>query len=149
MTNTALNRGEFIMMAVPTAANGGDGPNSGDFLMFGNTVDTPEGNLAGIASNSYTPPTGIPNPLGIGVQFIGVFFLSVEALDGLSPASGTAINPGDRIYASGGTYDATTGCTYGCTLDANSASGTYIGNALDAIPAGQTAVIRVRLKVTG
>jgi hypothetical protein len=149
MTNTAIERAEYIMMAVPIAANNGVGPISGDFLMFGNTTDDPEGNLAGVASNSLTPPTGIVNPEGVGVQFIGAFFLSVQALDGISPASGVAIHPGDRIYASGGTYDATTGCTYGCTLDANASTGIYIGNALDAIPSGQTATIRVRLKVTG
>lgn len=144
MINNALNRGEFIMMAVPTADNAGAGPVTGEPLMFG-----ANGELAGVASNSYTPPTGIPNPQGVGVQFIGVFFLSVQALDGISPASGVAIHPGDKIYASGGTYDATTGCTYGFTLDANSSTGKYFGNALDAIPSGQTATIRVRLKVSG
>lgn len=145
MTNTSLNRGEFMMMAVPTAPNGGDGPNSGDPLMFGSAASI---GLSCVASNSYTPPTGIPNPQGIGCQFIGVFFLSVIALDGLSPASGVAINPGDKVFADGGTLDATTGCYYGFVLDGNTAA-RYFGNALDAIPSGQTAVIRVRLKVTG
>ncbi len=145
MTNTSLNRGEFIQMAVPTAPNAGVGPNSGDPLMFGKTGAP---GLACVASNSYTPPTGIPNPLGIGCQFIGVFFLSVAATDGASPPSGVAINPGDKIFAGGGTLDATTGCYYGFTLS-TIATGRYYGNALDAIPSGQTAVIRVRLKVSG
>jgi hypothetical protein len=145
MINQANPRGEFLMMAVPIAANGGVGPISGDFLLFGDD----DGALAGVAQNSYTPPTGVPNPEGIGVQFIGVFFLPVVAVDGLSPANSVAIQPGDRIYASGGTYDATTGCTYGATLDHNEATGMYIGNALDAVVAGQTTTIRVRLKVTG
>lgn len=145
MTNTALNRGEFIMMAVPTAPNAGVGPNSGDPLMFGKSASV---GLAGVASNSYTPPTGIANPLGIGVQFIGVFFLSVAATDGASPPSGVAINPGDKIYASGGTLDTTTGCYYGFALNTGT-GGRYFGNALDAIASAQTAVIRVRLKVTG
>jgi hypothetical protein len=133
------------MMAVPTAANSGVGPISGDLLLFGDS----NGVLAGVASSSYTPPTGIANPEGVGVDFIGVFFLSVVALDGLSPANAVAIQPGNRVYASGGTYDSTTGCTYGCTLDFNHATGLYIGNALDAVVAGQTATIRVRLKVAG
>src|SRR5271169_6496769 len=135
------------MMAVPAAANGGAGPYSGDVLLFG---DNEAGaSLAGVAQNSYTPPTGIPNPEGVGVQFIGVFFLTVVALNQLSPGTGVAIAPGDPVYADGGTYDATTGCTYGFTLDANEATGHYFGNALDAVASGQTAIIRVRLKVTG
>jgi hypothetical protein len=144
--NQANPRGEFLMMAVPVAANGGVGPYSGDVLMFGaSSVNQ----MAGVAENGYTPPTGVPNPEGIGVAFIGVFFLPVVALNGLSPASPTAIYPGDRVYASGGTYDQTTGCTYGFTLDANSSTGAHFGNALDYVPAGQTATIRVRLKVGG
>lgn len=147
--NNANARGEFLMMAVPVADNSGVGPVTNEPLMFGKTLDTPEGNMCGVAQNSYTPPTGVPNPEGIGVAFIGVFFLSVVGLDGISPATPLAIAPGDRVYADGGTYDATTGCTYGFTLNGNNTTGEYFGNALDAVPAGQTATIRVRLKVTG
>jgi len=145
MINQANPRGEFLMMAVPKADNGGTGPTSGEPLMFG---DVGTHRLFGVAQNSYTPPTGIPNPEGVGVQFIGVFFLSVAADNGVSPVSGVAIAPGDPVFATGGTYDSTTGCTYGFVLDANT-SGEYVGNALDAIPASQSATIRVRLKVTG
>jgi hypothetical protein len=141
--NTANPRGEFLMMAVPTADNAGAGPVTGEPLMFGNTPA-----LACVAQNSYTPPTGVPNPQGVGCQFIGVHFLSVSANNGASPPAGVAIAPGDRVYATGGTYDATTGCTYGFVLDANS-SGRYFGNSLDALPSGQTGVVRVRLKVAG
>lgn len=143
--NNANPRGEFLMMAVPTADNAGAGPVTGEPLMFGNASI----GLAGVAQNSYTPPTGVPNPQGVGVQFIGVFFLSVSGNLGDSPPTGAAINPGDRVYASGGTLDATTGCLYGFVLDANSSTGRYFGNALDAVPSGQTATIRVRLKVEG
>ena len=59
------------------------------------------------------------------------------------------INPGDRVYAFGGAIDVTTGCLYGFSLNTNSNVGWYYGNSLDAIPAGQTATIRVRLKVGG
>src|SRR5271169_2224352 len=137
------------MMAVPVADNGGVGPISGEPLMFGKNTSDITRVLTGVAQNSYTPPTGIPNPEGVGVQLIGVFFLTVVALNQLSPGTGVAIAPGDPVYADGGTYDATTGCTYGFTLDANEATGHYFGNALDAVASGQTAIIRVRLKVTG
>ena len=145
MTNNAINHAEFITMPVPAAVNAGVGPITGDPLMFGAASSV---GLAGVASNSYTPPTGTPNTNGIGVQFIGAFFLSVSANDGASPPSGVAVNPGDKIFASGGTLDATTGCYYGFVLNTGT-GGRYFGNALDAIPSGQTATIRVRLKVTG
>ena len=145
MINQANPRGEFLMMAVPAADNAGVGPLSGEPLMFG---DVTTHRLCGVAQNSYTPPTGIPNPEGVGVQFIGVFFLSVAANNESSPPSGVAIAPGDPVFATGGTYDATTGCTYEFVLDANT-SGQYFGNSLDTIPSGQSATIRVRLKVAG
>lgn len=144
--NNANPRGEFLMMAVPTADNAGAGPVTNEPLMFGKATSV---GLAGVAQNSYTPPTGVPNPEGVGVAFIGVFFLSVSANLGDSPPTGLAINPGDKVYASGGTLDTTTGCLYGFTLDGNSSTGRYFGNALDAIPSGQVATIRVRLKVGG
>lgn len=145
MINQANPRGEFLMMAVPVADNSGAGPVSGEALMFG---DVTAGNLCGVAQNSYTPPTGIPNPEGVGVQFIGVFFLTVLGSTQVSPIAGHALNPGDRVYADGGTYDATTGCTYGFTLDANS-SAPYFGNTLDAVLSGALTTVRVRLKVNG
>lgn len=137
-SNTDLVRAEYITMPVPAAAN----VVQNQPLMFG----TPVG-LAGIAGNAYTPPTGIPTG-NVGVTFIGAFLLSVTAKSALSPSVNKAIAPGDKVYADGGVYDATTGCTYGFTLDANS-GGAYFGNALDAVAAGTTATVRVRLKVTG
>jgi hypothetical protein len=141
----ALARAEFITMPVPIAANGGIGPVTNDPLMFGAATSV---GLSGLAQTSYMPPTGIPTG-SISVAFIGAEFLSVNANNGASPPSGVAINPGDKVYADGGTLDTVTGCLYGFVLDANSSGTRYYGNALDAIPAGQTATIRVRLKVTG
>jgi hypothetical protein len=156
-TNQVNERGVRLTMPVPIAANAGVGPISGDPLMFGNP-SAPFGGgvssrmMAGVAQTSYTPPAGmgIANPDGISVHFEGVFLLSVAAAHSLSPATSTAIGIGDPVYAGGnGTYDATTGCYYGFTLNADSANGHYFGNSLDAVAAGLTATIRVRLKVSG
>ena len=138
--------GDYLTMAAPAAANAGVGPISGDPLVFG-TGSSPSFGLAGVAQTSYTPPTGIPTG-NISLDLTGVWNLTVVAKD--APAgSGKAIRIGDKIYASGGTYDATTGCTYGFTLCGDSVNGVYFGNALDAISSGQTAIIRVRLKKAG
>ncbi len=139
--NENLVRAEDITMAAPVAANSGVGPISGDPLLFGK--------LAGIAETSYTPPTGVATG-NISVKFIGAFLLSVTAKSSLSPSVNAAIAVGDKIYADGGTLASDgSNCTYGFTLDNNSSTGVYFGNALDAITAGSTSTIRVRLKVSG
>lgn len=79
--------------------------------------------------------------------FGGSFSFSVTAKSSLSPSVNKAINPGDPIYADGGTLDAASNMTTGFTLDANS-GGTLFGH-LDptgpALPAGTTAVVTVLL----
>ncbi len=147
MTNDSLVRAEYITLAVPAAANGGIGPKSNDPLMFG-IANSPSAALAGVAEGSYTPPGGLVPTGRIGVKFVGAPFLLVTAGDG-TPGTGKAINPGDRVYAFGGAIDVATGCLYGFSLNTNSGVGWYYGNALDAVPSGQTATIRVRLKVGG
>lgn len=144
--NENLSRAEDITMAVPAAANSGVGPISGDPLIFGRGT-SPGFGLAGVAETSYTPPSGVTTG-NISVKFIGAFLLSVIAKDAVG-GSNLAINIGDKVYAEGGTYDPVTGCYYGFSLTANSATGIYYGNALDAIAAGSTSTIRVRLKVSG
>lgn len=145
--NKALERGVAVTMPVPSADNAGLGPVSGEPLMFG-TGTAPGYGLAGVAQNSYTPPTGVPTGT-VSVDFEGAYNLTVIAKSSLSPSTGKAINPGDKIYADGGTLDTTTGCLYGFTLDVNSSSGIYYGNSLDALTSGSSGVVRVRLKVTG
>jgi hypothetical protein len=145
-TNEALNKANSITMAAPLAANSGVGPISGDPLVFGRGT-SPSFGLAGVAETSYTPPTGTPTG-NISVKFDGAWFLSVLAKDDIGGSS-VAIGVGDPLYATGGTYDSVTNCLYGFTLTANATAGVYFGNALDAITAGQTATIRVRLKGSG
>jgi Uncharacterized conserved protein (DUF2190) len=150
MTNDNLNRGEFVTIAAPIAANSGVGPKSGDPLVIG-TGDSPEFGLACVAQTSYTSPTPSAVPTGnISVRFIGVVLLSVKAKVDMHGGGNVAINPGDQVYAdTDGTRDATTGVYYGFSLTANDESGIYFGNALDAIASGTTATVRVRLKVSG
>lgn len=139
MTNKNLEHGNQITMAVPAAA----AVLSGDPLLFGRGT-CPAFGLAGVALNSYTPPTGSPTG-NVGVDFDGVFLLAVTADD----SGGVAMAPGDKVYATGGTYDITTGCLYGFTLTAEKDTGAYFGNILDAVASGATATVRVRLKKSG
>ena len=147
--NKCNERGMYLTLPVPIAANGGIGPNSGDPLMFG-TGTCPGFGLAGVAESSYTEPTRVATG-NIAVSFEGVYYLTVFGSSTGCPETGKAINPGDKVYAdpwSGG-FDATTGCRYGFALNADAVNGVYFGNALDAVGSGAVATIRVRLKVTG
>ena len=145
MTNEYNARGEFLTLAAPSAPNSSLGPISGDPMMLGAAASV---GLAGVCSTSYTQPSGLVPTGQVAVALIGVFLLSVTGQSSLSPSSGVQINPGDKIYADGGTLDTTTGWLYGFTLDANS-GGRYFGNVLDKVVSGQTQVVRVRLKVSG
>lgn len=142
MVNQYLDHANNITLPVPAAA----AIVTGQPLVFGRGT-SPGFGLAGVAQNSYTPPTGVATG-SIGVKFDGAFYLSVVGKDAIS-GSNLAINPGDKIYADGGTYDVTTGCLYGFTLNGNASTGVYFGNAITAVVAGQTTTIPVRLKVSG
>ncbi|MGC1650595.1 MAG: hypothetical protein WA741_32635 [Candidatus Sulfotelmatobacter sp.] len=135
-------RGERLTLAAPIADNGGIGPISGEPLTLGSIAAH---KMAMVAETSYTQPGNLVPTGNIACSLIGVFFLSVTAKSVLSPGTNLAINPGDAIYADGGTYDSVSGMTYGFTLDANS-GGSFFGNCLDAVLAGVTQTARVRLK---
>lgn len=141
--NQNLANGDWITMAVPAAA----AVLSGDPLVFGRGA-SPAFGLAGVAQTSYTPPTGTPTG-NVSVCFTGVHLLAVRGADAPSGGSNVAINPGDKVYADGGTYDPVTGCLYGFSLTADATLGCYFGNALDAVAGGATTTIRVRLKKSG
>jgi hypothetical protein len=105
------------------------------------------GNLPCIALDSYQANTG-----GATCLFNGTFALSVtaETLPG-SPPTGKQINPGDPVYATGGTKDATTNVTYGISLSADSA-GTlfgYLDPQAAAIPSATTNAQAPVLLTTG
>lgn len=81
------------------------------------------------------------------ILFGGSFALTVTAKSGLSPSVNAVINPGDAIFADGGTLDSASNMLTGFTLDANT-GGVFFGN-LDptgpALTAGTTAVVTVVL----
>lgn len=93
----------------------------------------------------------LPTPLSPTTATIDMgrdaYNLAVVAATVESPLTGSAIKPGDQIYASG-TLDSVTNVTYNLTLD-KASGGTYFGNALDAVASGLSATIRVRLKMNG
>jgi len=81
------------------------------------------------------------------ILFGGSFALTVTAKSSLSPSTNAVINPGDAIFADGGTLDSGSNMLIGFTLDANT-GGVFFGN-LDptgpALTAGTTAVVTVVL----
>lgn len=145
-TNKLYERGVALTFPAPASIN------SGDPVMPGRT-------LAGVAqadtgANSAVAPgtTGL-----LSVDLEGVYVLNVTAVTALSPATGSAVNVGDKIYAdTDGTLDATTNMYYGFTLTKNS-SGYLYGTAIPGptitagakqlIASAATARIGVRLKV--
>jgi hypothetical protein len=72
------------------------------------------GTEPGVTLDSYQS-----NLSGCTVLLNGTFNLTVIGRSANSPAVTAAVNPGDPLYASGGTYDATTNITYGFSLDKN------------------------------
>lgn len=120
--------------------------NSGDFLIFGKGTKA----MCGVAqtsqsANNTTGPPYDDNSGFITMQVSGAVNLAVSGFTQKSPSAGAAINRGDAVYADGGTFDQTSGITYGSGIDADS-NGTFIGIAMDPVAAGATTTIRVILK---
>lgn len=100
------------------------------------------GGLPGVAMDDYNANTG-----GTTFRFAGVFAFTVIAATVVSPITGSAVNPGDKIYATG-TLDSGTNVTTGLTLSKASGGtvvGVYAGTA--AITSGTTSTsAAVKLK---
>ena len=93
--------------------------NSGDVLIFGKGTKAMVG-VAQTAQPASGTQTFDDNTGFITVQVSGAVNVSVIGQTQKSPSAGAAINRGDAVYADGGTFDATSGITYGNTLDADS-----------------------------
>ena len=119
--------------------------NSNDVLVFGSGSKA----MVGVAQTSQTVTLGTQpyndNTGYITVQVSGAANLTVKGFTQSSPSAGAAIRRGDPVYCDGGTKDATSGITYGVSLDADS-NGTFVGIAMDPVAAGATTTIRVILK---
>jgi predicted RecA/RadA family phage recombinase len=91
-----------------------------------------------VALNDYQSITG-----GTVFLFDGSFFLSVLGATVISPLSGLAMKPGDKVFADGGTLDSVTNVKTGFTLDANTGGTLFgkidlddagVGSGLTALP---------------
>lgn len=80
------------------------------------------GGIPCVALDSNQYAVGAPS---VTCLFGGSFTLTVIGQSAESPVSTHAVNPGDKIYATG-TLDSTTNVTYNLTLDVNS-SNTFFG----------------------
>lgn len=74
---------------------------------------------------------------GTTFRFTGTYSLTVIGQSQLSPVSNIAINPGDRLYASG-TLDAVTNITYNLTIDVTRGNIAFGSLDNDTVAAGQT-----------
>lgn len=147
MTNKALERAVVLSMRTPAAVK------SGQMLVFG-AVGAPavagQQNtlLFGIATEDATDAFGNVKPF-IGVDREGAFNLAVQGEFGC-PLVLHGFKPGDPVYAdingAGSSYDATTNCWTGFTLNGDS-GGVWVGNVLDVVTAGTgTTTVRVALR---
>ena len=142
-TNEYLDRADAFTLAAPLAANSGVGPIANDPLIWG--LSNSPANCIGLnTETSYTPPGSLVPTGNITVKAIGAFFYPVLGRIGIVGAN-HAIAPGDMVYASGGTQDATTGILYGFTLTADNVLGWPFGRAMAAVGSGLTVTIPVRI----
>lgn len=143
MTNKYYERFATIQVTQPA----GIAITSGALYLFGRGTHV----MVGVAAEAQ--PASGTQPFDSNSGFFvldcdGAFNLTVHATTLGSPSAGAQIRPGDAVYADGGTYDVTTGITYGSTLSADT-TGTFVGIALQGIAAGLTAIIPVMLKSAG
>lgn len=148
MTNKYQERFSTFQVGVPQSGGANVTIADGSLIIFGNpTGQTTAHLIVGVAAygTSSTPEPYNPSDAYLVIDCEGVFNLTVTAQVSKSPAAGAAITPGCPIYADGGTFDPTTGVTYGSTLDMDQ-NGTFVGITLDSLAAGATGSIRVILK---
>ena len=133
--NKARERLTGIELKMPAAAT----INPGDVLLFGPAAGPALAGIANDGQNLTTKPPYYSNSGYLTLDTEGAFNLSVSAV-------ATAIAPGTLIYAHPGTTDATTGISYGNTLNNTAASGILVGIAETGLASGTSGTVRVSLK---
>lgn len=138
-TNKVVERFAPIPLLMPVSVNIA----SGQPLIFGHGTHF----IAGVAceAQNTSNPAYDENNGYLTLDIEGAYNLTVVAETLASVSAGAAINVGDPVYASGGTFDKVSGITYGFTLCADT-GGDFFGIALQSIAAGVTAIIPVMLK---
>jgi Uncharacterized conserved protein (DUF2190) len=136
--NKGAERFATFSLLMPTGVN----ISSGQPLLLGET-----GAMAGVAAEAQNTSNPVyDNNTGyLTVDFEGVYFLTVVAETLGTVSAGAAFKTGDKVYASGGTYDPTSGITYGFTL-CNDSGGDFFGRILQPLAAGVTAIVPVLLR---
>ncbi len=108
-----------------------DRPGDARFYLCPTTVKAGDlvliGALPGVAIDDYNSKT-----LGTGFRFAGTFALTVLAATVVSPVTGSQVNQGDKLFATG-TLDVATNVTTGLTIS-KASGGTLIGSYDDTTP---------------
>ncbi len=123
-------------------------PTSRRFALCPSTVKAGDavlvGGLPAFALDDYQSLT-----LGTTFLFNGSFDANVLGSTSVSPISGHALKPGDKVYYDGGTLDSSTNITTGGTLDANT-GGTLFGNIDPTGPGvGSALTVLANVVITG
>ena len=131
--NKTRERMTGIELKMPAAAI----INPGDPLAFGPAAGPALVGVANDGQNLTTKPPYYSNSGYLSLDCEGSFNLQVTAV--------TAITPGTLVYLHPGTTDATTGISYGNTLNNTATGGILVGIAETSLATG-TAAVRVTLK---
>jgi hypothetical protein len=137
-TNKLAERLATFSLLMPAAQN----ISSGQPLLLGESAGLPM--VATEAQNTTNPP--YDNNTGyLTCDCEGVYALTVQAETLGSVSAGAAFLTGDKVYASGGTYDKTSGITYGFVL-CNDPNGVFFGRIMQPLAAGliQTCPVLLR-----
>jgi hypothetical protein len=115
---------------------------SGQPLLFGETAALP---CVAQAAQNTSNPNYDSNSGYLTVACEGAHTLTVVAETLGSLSAGAAFKIGDKVFASGGTYDPVSGITYGFVL-CNDTTGVFFGRILQSLAAGVTASVGVLLR---
>lgn len=100
-------------------------PTSRRQVSFPSSIKSGDPILVGL-SPAVTLDSYQSNVGGATCEFGGSFVLTVVGQSG-SPLTGHAINPGDKLYAEGGSFDTATNVRYGFTINADATNGIFFG----------------------